>query len=81
MALYAVGTAWLGLLRQQNRGRADRERKVERVAETVGEEQLRDREGAVVRRDLEDAAAERLGAALHVVLEVDGALGKAGSPG
>jgi len=49
---------------------------VQRVAQAVSEEQLGDREGAVLRPDLEHVPAERFAAHEHVVVQVDGRLGR-----
>src|SRR5439155_1026469 len=58
------GRAW-----KQNGGGADRERKVESVAETVREEQLRDAEGAIGAADAEDAPAEEAGDEVGTVVQ------------
>src|SRR6266436_1034981 len=67
----------LGTARVQHRRGSDVEREVQRVAQAVREEQLGDREGAVLRPDLEHVAAERFAAHQHVVVQVDGCFGRA----
>ena len=52
-----------------------REREGHRVAEAVGEEELRGREDDVVLADAEDAARVELGGVDEVRVEVHGALG------
>ncbi len=51
---------WRWALGHQHGGCADRQRKRERVAEAIGEEQLRRREHDIVLPDAEDAAAVQL---------------------
>jgi len=51
-------------------------REVQRIAQAVGEEQLGDRERAVLRPDLEHVPAERFAADEHIVVQVDGRLGR-----
>ena len=54
------------------------ERKVERVAKSVGEEQACHREAAIIRADLEDVPSECLAADDHVVLQMHGRFRRAG---
>src|SRR5690242_21915183 len=60
---------------------ADGEGEVETVAQAVGEVELGGGESDVVGANLEDGLGVQLGADVHVVLEVDAALGEAGAAG
>ena len=63
----------------EDAGRPDRQGKIQRVAETVGEEQLRDAEAAIGGTDAEHAFPEQLSAHHHVVMQVHAALRGAGA--
>ena len=65
-------------LGHQHRRRADRQRKRERVAEPVGEEELRRREHDVVLADAEDRLRVELGRLDQARVHVHRALGRAG---
>ena len=67
-----------GPLGHQHRRGADRQRKREAVAETVGEEQLRRREDDVVLADAEDRLRVELGGRDQARLHVHGAFRRAG---
>ncbi len=60
--------------------RPDGKRKIERVAESVGEEQFGHRVRAVGRREVQHVARVRLGTDEHVVLQMHRALGETGRP-
>jgi hypothetical protein len=64
--------------RQQQRGGADREGKRDRIAEAVGEEDLRHREADVAGLELQHVAGKGELAIGHVVLQMHDALGAAG---
>ena len=63
--------------RGQHGGGAHPERKVQGVAQPVGEEELGDRQADVVVADPQHGPRVQFGGAHHVVVEVDGALGRA----
>ena len=65
--------------REQNGGGADAEREVQRIAQSVREEQLGDAIAAVSVGHVQHAAGVQLGAHQHVVVEVDAAFGCAGA--
>ena len=65
-------------VRQQHRGGADRQREGQRVAEPVGEEQLRHREADVVLGDAEHGAAVEIGGEPQIGVHMHRALRLAG---
>src|SRR5580765_6627793 len=78
---HTVDVGWRRRPRPQDRRRADRERKVQAVPQSISEKQLRDTEGPVVDRDTENAAAKQLGTNDHIVMQVHTALRLAGTAG
>src|ERR1043166_6573521 len=65
-----------GPMRVEHGLRTHRHREIPGVAEAVGEEELGGGEDLVPRRDAEHLSRIRLGAHPHVMLEMDGTLGK-----
>ncbi len=72
-----VGRRWR--TRPEDRGSSDGQREVQTVAQTVGEEQLRDAERPVAFRDAEHLFSEQLRAHDHVVLQMNAPFRHAGA--